>query len=179
MKNKDIENLNFDGWPIPNEYLIEVGRVASLWASLENVLNICIGKLSGFDDIYDPKAFILITHSSFPQRLNILSTLCEQIAQDLPSLKQYKKVVEKLRRAQKARNKYAHNSFSLNPDTGKMEMPIGSARGSLKVKIEVVTIPDIRRASIAIDEAQCALYSLVLKVNIQPVWKRRSAQQHI
>ena len=44
MKNEHIKSLDFSGWPLPDEYLIEVGRIAALWASLEVFLNICIGK---------------------------------------------------------------------------------------------------------------------------------------
>lgn len=65
MKNDEVVALKFDDWPLPNEYLIELGRVGALWAALEFQLNITIGKLAGFD-IYDPTGFILITHSSFP-----------------------------------------------------------------------------------------------------------------
>jgi hypothetical protein len=174
MKNNDIEKLNLEDWPVSNQYLIEVGRIPPLWASLESLLNLCIGKLAGFDDREDPKAFILINHSSFPQRLDILSTLCEQIVYDFPNLKNYKQIVKKLKTAQKGRNKYTHNPFSYNAETNKIEMPIGSARGSLKVKVETITLADIKRVSIEIDEAQCALYSLIFQQNIEPVWKRKN-----
>ncbi len=151
--------------------------MTSLWASFENFLNTCIGKLAGFDDLYDPKAYILVTHGSFPQRLNILSALCEQLFPEYPNLEPYKSVIEKIKRAQNERNKFAHNSFSLNSETGKMHMPLGSARGSLKVRVENISIADIRKATIAIDEAQIALYNLVLKAEYEPVWKRKQAKQ--
>src|SRR5258707_122395 len=60
MKDDEVAKLNFDGWPLPDAYLLEIGRVAALWASLESFLNICIGKLCGFNDLNDPKAFILV-----------------------------------------------------------------------------------------------------------------------
>ena len=179
MRNQEIEKIDFSEWPLPDKYLIEVGRVNALWASFENFLNMCIGKLSGFDDLNDPKAFILVAHGSFPQRLNILCTLCEQMLHEFPNLKPYKSVVEKIKKAQKARNKFAHNTFSYDPDIGKMTMPIGSARGSLKVRVETITIADIKRATIKIDEAQAALYKLILQVEIEPVWKRKKAQQGV
>jgi len=175
MKNDDLRKLNFRNWPLSDEYLVEIGRVSALWASLESLLDLCIGKLAGFDDLSNPSAFILINHSSFPQRLDILSTFCEQFHHERKNLKEYKIVVSKLRAAQKLRNKYAHNGMSLNPDTNQVEMPIGSARGSLKVTVETVDVADIRRAVISIDEAQCALYKLVLGIDLAPVWKRRNA----
>ena len=153
MTNEEVRKLNFAGWPLPDDYLIEIGRLTSLWASLENFLNLCIGKLAGFDELNDPKPFILINHSSFPQRLDMLSTLCEQLEHEHSNLSNYKVVISQLKAAQKLRNKFAHNGMSLNPDTGKAEMPIGSARGTLKVSIESINIADLKRASMKIDEA--------------------------
>ena len=65
MKDSDVLKLDFRDWPLPDPYLVEVGRVAAIWAQLESFLNLCIGKLAGFNDLNDPKAFILVTHSVF------------------------------------------------------------------------------------------------------------------
>src|SRR6266567_5568123 len=162
MKDDEIAKLNFDRWPLPDQYLLELGRVAALWASLESFLNICIGKLSGFNDLNDPTAFILVTHSSFPQRLDILSALCEHLANSFPMLKAYKAVVERLRHAQKLRNDFMHYGMQENPDSGNVEMAKGTARGTLKLRVEKVTVADLRRASVAIHEAELQLYRLVL-----------------
>ena len=176
MKNEEIAKLDFSGWPLCDEYLIELGRVCALWAGLESFLNICIGKLAGFNDLSDPKPFILITHSSFPQRLDMLATLCEQLVSEFPSLNDYKGVVGTLKAAQRLRNTFSHHGMSLNEETGWVEMPVGSARGSLKVTVEKISIADIRRATIAIDEAQTALYKLVLQKDLQPAWRRLAAK---
>ncbi|WP_371229070.1 hypothetical protein ACAW63_22685 [Pseudomonas sp. QE6] len=168
MKNDEIMELDFSGWPVPDEYLIEMGRVGALWASLETCLNVFIGKLAGFNE-YDPKPFILVNHSSFPQKLDMLGALCEQLVSDYPQLTDYKGVIAKLRSAQKKRNIYAHNAISPDPDTGKMKMANGSARGTLKVSVDTVELADIRRASIEINEANVALYKLVLGQTIPPM----------
>lgn len=173
MKSDDVLNLNFDGWPLPDPYLLEIGRVAALWAMLESFLNLCIGKLAGFNDLNDPKAFILVTHSSFPQRLDILSALCEQLVQEFPSLKGYGAVIQQFRQAQRLRNDLMHYGMAENPESGQVEMAKGTARGTLKVGVEKVTIADLRRASMAIHEAQLALYKLVLGKEILPIWTRR------
>jgi len=177
MNNDEIRKLNFENWPLPDDYLMEIGRVSSLWASLESLLNLCIGKLVGFNDMYDPKAFILINHSSFPQRVDILSTLCEQSHHQNKQLSAYKEIVSRLKSAQKMRNKYAHNGMSPNPESGKIEMAVGSARGKLKVGVEAVDISDIRRASIEISEANDALLKLVVGVDYGPAWKRVNSKQ--
>lgn len=173
MKNDQLLKLNFQGWPLPDAYLVEIGRVAALWASLESFLNVCIGKLAGFNDLNDPKPFILVTHSSFPQRLDILAALCEQLVTEFPTLKGYSAVVQQLRQAQKLRNDYMHYGMALNEESGQIEMAKGSARGSVKVGVEAVTVADLRRATVAIHEANLALYKLVLGRALEPVWLRR------
>ena len=172
MRDAEVENLNFDGWPLPDSYLIEIGRVTVLWSSLEGFLNLCIGKLAGFNDGY-PKPCILVNHPSFPQRLDMLSTLCEHLAPDYPSLAGYKVVISGLRSAQKERNKFAHHGLGPGEKAGEFVMAIGSARGSLKTSVERVSVANIRRAVIAVDEAFAALYHLVLGRDIGPAWKRR------
>lgn len=173
MKNNDVLKLNFDGWPLPDSYLLELGRVAELWAILESFLNVCIGKLAGFNDLNDPKAFILVTHLCFPQRLDILLALCEHLVPQYPNLKGYEGVAQRLRQAQKLRNDFMHYGMSENPESGHIEMAKGTARGTLKVGIEKINLADLRRASMVIHEAQLELYKLVLGKDIPPVWERR------
>jgi hypothetical protein len=173
MKNDEIETLNLAGWPMPDSYLVEIGRISALWAALEVFLNMCIGKLAGFDELNDPKPSILIYHSSFPQKLDMLGSLCEHLLPTFPTLSEYGSVISKLRAAQKARNTYVHNSMVEDPDTGKMMMPTGSFRGKVDATVRPVGLPDIRRASVAIDDAQRALYKLVLRRDLPSLTDRR------
>ncbi len=172
MEENEIRQLNVAGWPVPDECLIELGRISALWSILENFLDICIGKLAGFDH-QDPKVLILFKHSSFPQKLDILSTLCELLVPQYPSLKGYKEVVMNLRSAQTFRNRYMHNSPWLNEETGAYEMPLGSARGTLKVSVEKIDIIDLRRVWIKIHEASLDLHKLILGRLLTPVWEQR------
>ncbi len=172
LNNKQIDELNLKGWPLPNEYLTEIGRVAALWSALEGLLTICLGKVAGFDAIGDPKTFIIMKHTSFPQKLDMLGALCEQLVKEHSNLSDYKETISLLRKAQKARNKYMHNGIIFNPTTGNTEMPQMSARGKLKTQVEKVEIADIKRATMEIDEAQVSLYKLILGVDMEPTWKR-------
>ena len=177
MTNDEIQKLDFSEWPLPDDYLVEIGRVAALWSGLESLMNMCIGKLAGFNDLYDPTPFILITHSSFPQRLDMFSTFCERLHVKFPSLTGYDEVIGKLKSAQKLRNKLMHHGLAFDADSGAARMSIGSARGSLKTTVREVKIADLRRAVLSIDEAQRALYQLVFKRKIPPAWKKRSVKQ--
>lgn len=172
MKNDDVLKLNLDGWPLPDPYLVELGRVAALWSTLEGILNLCISKLAGFD-INDPKAFILVTHSSFPQRLDIFSALCEQLVEEFPNLNGYEVVIQKLKKAQKLRNDYMHYGMAVNPESGDVEMAKATARGTLKTDRLKVAVSDIRRAIVTIHEGQLAIYKLVFRRDLTPMWERR------
>jgi hypothetical protein len=177
MTDEEVKRLDFAGWPLPDNYLIEIGRISALWGSLESFLNICIGKLAGFDDLNDPKHFILVTHTSFPQRIDILGALCEQLAPEFPSLANYSSLISLLKSAQKLRNTFAHNQISRNTETGKVEMAVGSARGRLDVGVRAVELHDIRRASTAINEANRALYKLVLGSDLMPPWESKTKKR--
>ncbi len=99
MSDDEVRGLKLDGWPLPDRYLCELGRVAALWTALESFLNFCIGKLAGFE-VNDPKWFILVAHANFPQRLDIFGALCEHLVPQFSHLKDYKDVVGLLRTAQ-------------------------------------------------------------------------------
>ena len=107
-----------------------------------------------------------------PQKLHVLGAMCEQLLLGHPQLRDYKAVVSQLEAAQRARNKFAHNAPILNAETNRMEMAVGTARGSLKTKVETVNVVDLRRAWVEIHLATIALYRLVLRREIPPVWEK-------
>lgn len=172
MKNEELTKQSFEGWPVADEYLREVGRIALLWAVLENFLSICIGKLAGFNQTLDERAYILVAHSSFTQRLDIFGALCELLKSQFPALEKYQNVITLFKAAQKARNRFMHNSMSFDPESGEMRMAIGSARGKLKMDVASVSVADIKRVCVKIDEANRALYKLVLGRNLPPSWEQ-------
>src|SRR3954471_3632430 len=108
MKAIDVDQLQFKDWPLPENWLTEIGRIATLWSSLEGHLDLCLGKLAGFDSLGDFRPFVLLRHSSFPQKLDALSALCGALAIEFPNLTDYKPVVALLRTAQSGRNKFMH-----------------------------------------------------------------------
>lgn len=174
MTNDELARLNFSGWPLRDDYVIEVGRVALLWAVLENFLMTCIGKLAGFDKPLDERAFILLAHSTFPQRLDNLSALCAILKDEFPQLANYESVIALLKTAQKARNRFIHHGAYFDEDTGTFHMAVGSARGNMKTRVDQVTVEDVKRACVQIDEANRALYKLVLKRDLPPSWQART-----
>ena len=171
MTNDQVLKVKFDGWPLPNEYLTELGRIAAVWGSLESCLNLCLQKLAGFNDLADPTSFILLAHTNFPQRLDMLGSLCEHLSSSYPNLNEHKPVLVSLRSAQKLRNKYMHNGL-VEDESGGVQMSTGSARGTLKFATEALTVADLRRVTMAIHQAMLDLYKLVLQREIPPLWER-------
>ena len=55
MKDTEVLGLEFEGWPVPDKFLVEIGRITALWSVLETTLNLAIGQLAGFSVLTDPK----------------------------------------------------------------------------------------------------------------------------
>jgi hypothetical protein len=172
MTEDQILKLPFDGWPLTDDYLIELGRITSLWEHLDSFVRMCVEKLAGFNEINDPTPFILLVHTNFPQRLDMLGALCERLAPMHPNLKEYPQVISSIKSAQKLRNKFIHNGMSRDEVSGEVRMGVGSARGVLKVSTEAVKLTDLRKVSMAIHQTTLDLYALVLKRRISPMWER-------
>lgn len=64
MTDSQVLNLDFTGCPLPESYLAELGRLSALWCILEAQLDLCLGQVAGFNDLSDPRPFILLKHSS-------------------------------------------------------------------------------------------------------------------
>jgi hypothetical protein len=174
VTNDQLAKLNFSGWPLRDDYVMEVGRVALLWAGLENFLMTCIGKLAGLNKPLDERAYILLAHSTFPQRLDNFAALCALLKDEFPQLGDYEDVVSLLKTAQKARNRFVHNGAFFDEDTGSFHMAVGSARGNIKTRVDQVSVEDVKRACVQIDAANRALYKLVLKRDLPPAWQART-----
>ena len=172
MRDEEIAGLDFANWPLPDAYLGELGRLSALWCSLEGQLDICLGKVVGFADLSDPRPFIMLKHSSVPQKLDALAALCEQFSSQVPTLAEYASTVSRLRTAQRLRNRFAHNGMAVNPATGRVEMAIGSARGKLKTSVEPVSLADIRRASMEVHTAMLDLHALATGKRYKRKWER-------
>jgi hypothetical protein len=161
-------------WPIPEEYLLELGRLCSVWATLEMQLNLFIGKLAGFNELNDMTPFILTAHASFPQRLDMLGALCEYLAPQYPTLKCHADTLAKLKAAQSARNRLIHNGIVAAEDAHGFVLVRGSARGKVKTDMNPVSPDDIRAATSQVNEAARALYKLVLGKDIPAAGREES-----
>ncbi|MCA8089014.1 hypothetical protein [Burkholderia cenocepacia] len=74
-------------WPVPDEYLLELGRMASVRGSLESTAAIAISKLAGYESPTDIRALAMVAHSNFQQRVDIVSSLCGHLVDLADSMK--------------------------------------------------------------------------------------------
>lgn len=169
-----MESIPKENWPLPNEFLLELGRLTSLWTSIEDQIIVSIGKLAGYDRLTDMRPFILVKHSSFQQKLDILSSLCEHLVGQFPRLRDYKKVISEIKAVQSSRNLYVHNSLVLNEDGKTVELVLGSARGKLKTSIEPVHLEDIQKVSLDISRTLRNLHRLITGQDRSPSWEKDS-----
>jgi hypothetical protein len=170
MKDTEIDNIRFGDWPMPEEYLVELGRINAIWASLENVINITLVKISGFD-IHDPRGIIMFEHLSMPQKLDILGSLGDQLLAEHPHLKDLPESISKIKTAQSSRNKFIHNALNYDPETKTLELPIATARGKLIAKVNKISKADLKRVIVEISIAQRHLHKTVFKKEYPHPWE--------
>jgi hypothetical protein len=150
--------------PIPDEYLKAIGSVVVHWNYLEEVLNLILIHLLG-KKITDDRSHIIFAHTSFPQKMDILSALVGKV-ENLPEysrFQEYKANVEPLlKTAQSSRNTIIHSMWGMKD--GKLMRASISARGSLKLVWIIVTLREIENAQESIARAYRALSELVVSV---------------
>jgi hypothetical protein len=154
--------------PLPDDYLLALGRVAALSAALESQVELLLLKLAGFDPLAtsgDLRGLVLIRHSSFQQKIDAFSSLCEMLHADYRNLSDYAAVLKLVRTAQAARNTYLHNAMAVNPRDSLVHLSRATARGKLKLEVKPLPISDLHSAAAAIRAAMKALHRLVTGVS--------------
>ncbi|WP_330215973.1 hypothetical protein [Pseudomonas sp. AM8] len=157
-----MERLEFaSDQPIPDEYLLELGRMTATWTRLEFGLNFVISRLMGFDR-YDVRPVIAFAHANFQQRVEVFAALCDRMQANHSQLALYQSVLTKIKGAQKGRNKYAHNVIT-SDGSGKIFVTLITAKGSFKIKPETIYLNDIKEVTAKIVEAAHGLNSLIVQ----------------
>lgn len=172
MIKSKVGQLDLSGWPVPDEYLVEIGRIALVWAGLEDFLYSCIGKLAGYEDLSDPRVLTIVSHADFDSNLKLLEKLCAQLLSSHRNLAPYPDVISALRDAESNKDMYLHGKMAPNPGTGIVEVEITDiVDGVLQRQDRAVTIGQLREVLLEIDEAQHQLYKLTLAVEHISDWK--------
>lgn len=159
-------------WPVPDEILIEIGRLSLQWNHLENFLILCIGKLMGEKDGGTIMPHILTTHASFPQKLDILASLCDLLKEKYPNLNEAPKAISVIKEAQTLRNNYIHNGMRPHEDGKSAILLKGTFRGKIKTSEQKITKERIFDATRKVDEAFAILYKVILQKDIGTMEER-------
>jgi hypothetical protein len=154
---------------LPDEYLIELGKIVQSWTALDEMLNLMIQKLAGFDNIHDVRSIVLTVHSSFPQRMDIFKSLCEHYKDSYPHLSGYREIARQISDVQALRNAYMHSVLGYNDEDGQARMARLSARGKIKSELREFSVADLRSVVSLTQEAGRALYRLVLQADPWPL----------
>ncbi|MDE1466392.1 hypothetical protein [Aurantiacibacter sp. D1-12] len=146
---------------LPDEWLIELGKVVKAWATFERMFDLMLQKLAGYNDPIDPFFTILTIHSSFPQRLDMFASLCEAHLHERPHLAEYKATLRDVKEAQRLRNMFMHQQIGPY-ENDQMVISKMSARGKLKMELRPVELSEITEAHEKIFLAGRSIYKLVL-----------------
>lgn len=147
--------------PLPDEYLIAIGRVAVSWNYLDFCVNLFMIHLLGVK-VEDDRSHIIFTHTSFPQKLDILAALVETVKNSphYAGFKDYKTRVQPLiETAQRGRNTVIHSQWAMR--NGDVMRGSISARRSLKLTYVKSTVDEIETVHNSIVAAHDALVALL------------------
>jgi hypothetical protein len=144
---------------LPDAYLIGIGKVCVQWGNLEAVMEVVLVKLSGMD-LWDARSKIMLNHMAWPMRMDIFTSMANQLMPDYPRLKEYQAVASHLKKAQEGRNRVVHSHWGF--EDGKVKAARASARGKLKFSLDEITIEELDGILGDINVAAAALYNLVI-----------------
>ena len=146
---------------IPVEYLIAIGEVTVRWNRLEMSINTLLIHWLG-KDINERRSHVIFTHMSFPQKLDVMGSLVEELVKD-PKYNHLKacksKVIPLLREAQSGRNMVIHSMWGVKDGTV-MKASI-TARGLLKLSWTIGRLEEIEKTKRLIDKMDEILIALV------------------
>lgn len=149
-----------DNTDLENEYLLEIGRISSIWNTLELSLSAAISHILGFE-LPDMRGIAVLHHSSFQQKLDVFGALCKEQPEKLTDPSGYQEVISQIKAVQSMRNKYVHNVIWPSEDGDHAVMGKMSFRGSIKSSHEEIRVEDLKNASVELVKTKMALNNLV------------------
>lgn len=163
-----------DDWPLPAQYLTELGRITTLFGALESAVNLSISKLAGYQGVLDWRSAVVTAHANFKQRIDILETLCHELHNEgnYTHLKGYKKVLENIKQVQLKRNRYIHNALSFDSESGHVTSSSLSARGKLLPRVDRVSLEEMKELSAQVHLAMLSLHALITQKQYPAVWEK-------
>ena len=144
---------------LPDDYLVEIGKISVQWSALEMIFELCSVKLSGMDS-NDERPWAIFAHMSFPQRLDAFGAMIDTLQAGYPRLQDYKAVLSLVRESQTARNKVIHARW--NYENGVATIARLTAKGKVKTSLEPITVNELREIAELIGKASIRVWKLVV-----------------
>jgi hypothetical protein len=148
---------------LPDAFLVEIGRVSVRWSMLETMLHFTLIKFAGMSPL-EGRSHAIFHHMAFPQKQQALGAMLSELVVNPVSKElrnRYTKNIHPLlESASRARNELIHAKWGV--EDGKVMKSSISARGSLKMSVNPITVKEIRAASDIIDQSTLALSRLQL-----------------
>jgi hypothetical protein len=146
---------------IPAEFLKAIGEVVVAWNRMEFELVVILIHWLG-KDIGENRSHVIFAHTAFPQKLDIMGALVEELVKDprnahLEACKT--KVIPLLKEAQAGRNTVIHSMWG-EFNGGVLKASI-TARGSLKFSSSITKIEEIENVKRKIEKADESLVALI------------------
>jgi hypothetical protein len=157
----DIETLNFGDWPVDERYLVELGRMAIVWGKLEVFVQNSVANFAGLENLEDNKLYTVFSANSYDDNVALIEKLCALQLSAEPNIKNYPQVLEQLKRSQQLKLRFLNGSIRPNPANNDVEIIVADDAEVATLKVETITVTDLKKAVLAIDQAQYELYKLV------------------
>jgi hypothetical protein len=149
----------FDDVELPDEYLLELGRIVVGWNRLESLLlHTLVSALIEDSSTYN-RALAVFTHMAFPQKLDALSAMLRTIEPEFYDL-YHDEVQGMLKQAQESRNTALHQ-FWYNSQDGDVKRANVKARGKLQVTHQPVSPDDLKKVVRSLEEAHDVLLATI------------------
>ena len=161
---------DFDPHNLPPEMLQAIGLLVASASQTENIMQDFIGALLRIDSV---ETLALTAHMSIPLKNQVIQSLAEL---NIPIAKEIDLIDDLLEAAVEAfakRNALAHNAIMTHPDTRELLSMRASARGSLLVSLQPITVEQVQEDAALIYQAGMDIMAFMISRNLAPVARTR------
>jgi len=162
---------DFDPNNMPPDLLQAIGLMAMCAAQTESVVQNFIGGVLGIDSL---ETLALTAHMAAPLKDQAARALIELNGLSPGTVDVVDELLDAIKEAAGKRNVVVHNSLAMNPETGEVFSYRQSARGSLQVSLQPVSVEEIKKDAAALYDAGIHLLQFMLAYDLMPLNRTRS-----
>ncbi|WP_333591408.1 hypothetical protein [Brevundimonas sp.] len=167
---------DFDPGNLPPELLQAIGRMAMCAAQTESVMQSFIGAVLEIDNL---ETVALTAHMAAPLKDHVARALIELNGANVETIDLVDDLLDAISTAAEKRNVVIHNSILRHPQTGELFSYRQTARGSLQVSLQPVSVEEIEKDATLIYEAGMDLVRFMILNNITPNNRTRPVRRPV